>query len=52
VHAADYDDFSPRGLASPARELAFNDPHADPAAVGAVTDRNTELVIVGRAAGR
>jgi metallophosphoesterase (TIGR03767 family) len=48
-YQADYDDFSPRGLASLGREFAFNDPHANPAAVGAVTDRNTELVVAGRA---
>ncbi|MFE2750707.1 TIGR03767 family metallophosphoesterase [Actinosynnema sp. NPDC059335] len=48
-YQADYDDFSPRGLASLARELAFNDPHANAAAAGAVTDRNTELLVAGRA---
>nr|WP_238598751.1 DUF86 domain-containing protein [Saccharothrix sp. ALI-22-I] len=48
-YQADYDDFSPRGLAALAREFAFNDPHADPNAVGAVTDRNTELLVAGRA---
>ncbi|GAB2981041.1 TIGR03767 family metallophosphoesterase [Saccharothrix stipae] len=47
-YQADYDDFSPRGLASLAREFAFNDPHANPNAVGAATDRNTELLIAGR----
>ncbi|MFC5057697.1 TIGR03767 family metallophosphoesterase [Saccharothrix xinjiangensis] len=47
-YQADYGDQSPRGLASLAREFAFNDPHADPAAVGAVVDRNTELVVAGR----
>ncbi|WP_433265544.1 TIGR03767 family metallophosphoesterase [Actinosynnema sp. CS-041913] len=47
-YAADYDDFSPAGLASLAREFAFNDPHADPGAVGAPTDRNTELLVAGR----
>ncbi|QFZ23335.1 TIGR03767 family metallophosphoesterase [Saccharothrix syringae] len=47
-YRADYGDTTPAGLASLAREFAFNDPHAKPAAVGAVTDRNTELVIAGR----
>ncbi|WP_367135091.1 TIGR03767 family metallophosphoesterase [Saccharothrix sp. HUAS TT1] len=48
-YQADYDDTTPRGLASLAREFAFNDPHAGAGAVGAVTDRNTELVVAGRA---
>jgi metallophosphoesterase (TIGR03767 family) len=48
-YRADYDDFSPRGLASLAREFAFNDPHVNANAVGAVTDRNTELLVAGRA---
>ncbi|MDQ2582407.1 TIGR03767 family metallophosphoesterase [Saccharothrix yanglingensis] len=48
-YQAGYDDPTPSGLASLAREFAFNDPHADPAAAGAVTDRNTELVLAGRA---
>ncbi len=48
-YQVDYGDFSPRGLASLAREFAFNDPHASAAAVGAVTDRNTELLVAGRA---
>lgn len=51
-YQADYDDSSPRGPASPAREFAFNAPHADPAAVGTATDLNTELVIAGRGAVR
>jgi len=46
--AADYDDRTPRGLASPAGEPAFDDPHADPGAVGAPTDRNAEPVVAGR----
>ncbi|MCC8250722.1 TIGR03767 family metallophosphoesterase [Saccharothrix luteola] len=48
-YQADYDDFSPRGLASLAREFAFNDPHANANAVGTPTDRNTELLVAGRA---
>jgi metallophosphoesterase (TIGR03767 family) len=48
-YQADYDDSSPRGLASLAREFAFNDPHANANAVGTATDRNTELLIAGRA---
>ncbi len=47
-YATDYDDFSPSGLASLAREFAFNDPHARLDAVGAPTDRNTELLVTGR----
>ncbi|MEV1121776.1 TIGR03767 family metallophosphoesterase [Actinosynnema sp. NPDC049800] len=48
-YQADYGDFSPRGLASLAREFAFNDPHANANAVGTPTDRNTELLVAGRA---
>lgn len=33
------------GLAGLARELSLNDPHAKPAAAGAATDRNTELLV-------
>ncbi|CCH34979.1 TIGR03767 family metallophosphoesterase [Actinosynnema sp. NPDC047251] len=47
-YAVDYDDATPRGLASLAREFAFNDPHADLNAVGAPTDRNAELLVAGR----
>ncbi|RKT57608.1 TIGR03767 family metallophosphoesterase [Saccharothrix australiensis] len=46
-YSVDYDDRTPRGLASLAREFAFNDPHADANAVGAPTDRNTELLVPG-----
>lgn len=47
-YAADYDDTTPSGLASLAREFAFNDPHANLSAAGAVGDRNTELLVAGR----
>ncbi|WP_261167144.1 hypothetical protein [Microbacterium sp. Marseille-Q6965] len=41
-----YDDLTPAGLASLYRELAFNDLHARPAAVGEAVDRNAELLLV------
>ncbi|KAA2264593.1 TIGR03767 family metallophosphoesterase [Solihabitans fulvus] len=44
-YQVDYDDRSPRGLASLYRELSFNDLHANLAQVGAAADHNTELVL-------
>ncbi|MHA6799503.1 TIGR03767 family metallophosphoesterase [Bounagaea algeriensis] len=47
-HRADYDDRSPAALAALYRELAFNDPHTDPAKLGELGDRNVELLVPGR----
>lgn len=38
-------DGSVLNLASASRELSVNDPHADPAAIGTVNDRNVELLL-------
>lgn len=41
----DYDDLSPLGLASLYREIAANDLHVRPEAIGTPADRNTELLL-------
>ncbi|MBE9372965.1 TIGR03767 family metallophosphoesterase [Saccharopolyspora sp. HNM0983] len=47
-YRADYADRSPAALGALYRELAFNDPHTDPAELGEAGDRNAELLIPGR----
>ncbi|GAB2737169.1 TIGR03767 family metallophosphoesterase [Salinifilum aidingensis] len=47
-YRADHDDRSPDALAALYRELAFNDPHTDPAELGELGDRNAELLVPGR----
>ncbi|GAB2513221.1 TIGR03767 family metallophosphoesterase [Microbacterium petrolearium] len=42
----EYDDFTPAGLASIYRELAFNDLNARATAIGEPHDRNAELLLV------
>ncbi|MEU5691186.1 TIGR03767 family metallophosphoesterase [Actinosynnema sp. NPDC020468] len=51
-YSAPYDDLSPTGLASHARELSFNTPYTVPAALGELQDRNVELVVAGRSPAR